>query len=176
MPLKVYLARAMSGRIMEDVVKEAAADRKYLRECGDGKVFIPLDPVQEEGVKPRKKKLQASYDDMVNFWKRDKQLIREANVVFDMTPGMKSEGVAHELAYARYFLWKPVVRVYRDGNLPPKGSVAFFEDDVLAQSLFEACVIADSKWGTIGQRFRWRFSLLRRCLWKFIKYQAGEWK
>jgi len=132
--------------------------------------------VAEEGVKPKKKKLQSSYQDMVKFWKRDKEMIRQAHVVFDMTPGMKSEGVAHELAYGRYFLWKPVVRVYKDGNLPPKGSVAFFEDDLLARSLPEACAVALKHWGTWQKRFMWRAKLLVRCLPKAILYQIQEWK
>ncbi len=171
--MKIYLARAMSGRIMADVVREAANDRMFL----SGFVgWDCLDPVEEEGVKPENRKLQASYEDMVGFWRRDKQLIREANVIFDMTPSMKSEGVAHELAYARYCLWKPVVRVYTSGVLPPKGSVAYFEDDVIVGSLLEACAMTDNLWGTRAKRIRWRLSLLRRCLWKFIRYQIGEFK
>ena len=157
---------------MADVVREAHIDRSYLKSCG----IIALDPVQEEGVKPKKKKLQASYEDMVKFWKRDKQLIREANVVFDMSPTFKSEGVAHELAYARYFLWKPVVRVYEGQPMPPKASVAFFEDDMLASSLLEACVESRNHWGTWIKRAKWRTKLLARCLWKFMLYQIQEWK
>ena len=169
--MRVYVARAMSGRVMEDVVNEATNDRGIFRFYG----IDPLDPVAEEGVKKKKKKLQSTYKAMVKFWKRDKEMIREAHVLFDTTPGMKSEGVAHEIGYARYFLWKPVVRVYKDGILPPKSSIACFEDDLIVGSLDEACRRSLEKWGTPSKRFKWRLSLYFRSLPKALLYKLREW-
>ena len=58
-------------------------------------------------------------------------MIRDAHVVFDLSGGAKSEGCAHEVGYARYFLYKPVVRLY-----PFLGSsVARLEDDYIVASL-----------------------------------------
>ncbi len=93
-----------------------------------------------------------------------------------MTPGLKSEGVSHEIGYARYTLWKPVIRVYEEGKLPIKSSVAWFEDD---------CIVDDKRLvieyilrihGTWFKRAKWRLKLLNRSLLKWIFYQIREFK
>jgi hypothetical protein len=170
--LKVYLARSMSGRNMAEVVKEAKLQRRLLRQWG----ITPLDPVGEEKVKPLNKPLKATYNKMVKYWRRDKQMIREAHVVFDMTPSMKSEGVAHEIGYARYCLWKPIVRVYPTiSDLPPKSSIAYFEDDVITAGITHASHVAYIQWGTWTKRTIWRIKLFKRCFLKFVIFQIKEW-
>lgn len=169
--IKVYLARGMTGRKKSEVVAEAAKDRDYLRRAG----FIVLDPVEEEGVKAGKGTILASKKQMDEFWKRDKELIREANLVFDMTPLHKSEGVQHEIAYARYFLWKPVVRVFPLGKLPPASSISFYEDDCVVDSLDEAIEYSLRVHETWFKRFNWRLRLYRRCYLKACIYKFLEW-
>jgi len=110
------------------------------------------------------------------FWPRDKEMIREANLVFDMSPGMNSEGVKHELGYARYNLWKPVVRVFPTGKLPIKSSVAWYEDDIVVDSLIEAVEYSLRVHGTKFKRIRWRLKMLNRSLLKWIWYQVCEFK
>lgn len=170
--ISVYLARAMTGRSMKEVYYEAKKERIYLEKHG----FKVLDPVSEEGVRPKNKNIQATYRQLVTFWARDKEMIRQAHMVFDMTPWMKSEGVTHEIGYARYFLWKPVVRVYGKEKRPSAGSVAYFEDDVLAKDLDHAIYKAEQLYRTWYKRFKWRLLLLNRCLLKFFWYQLLEWK
>lgn len=170
--VKIYLARSMSGRIKEEVVEDAIVDRVFLESAG----FIVLCPVMVEGVKATKDTLQASKEEMDSFWFRDKEMIREANVVFDMSPDRKSEGVAHELGYARYSLWKPVVRVYPPGKLPPRASVAYFEDDYVCDSLIEAIEYVLRVHGTFYKRLMWRLDLLNRCILKWILFQIKEIK
>lgn len=157
---------------MKEVFYEARKERKYLEKSG----FKVLDPVSEEGVRPKNNKIQATYKQLVSFWRRDKEMIREANVLFDMTPWMKSEGVTHEIGYARYFLWKPVIRVYGKEKRPSAGSVAYFEDDVLAKDLDHAIYKAENLYGTWYRRFKWRLLLLNRCILKWMFYQLQEWK
>lgn len=169
--LKVYCARGMTGRIMEEVVKEAKVQRRILQHHG----IQVLDPVLEEGVKPKKKKLISSYYKMVKYWKRDKQMIRESDIIFDMTPWLKSEGVSHELGYARYFLWKPIIRVYWDGEKPSMSSIAYFEDDLIVDSLKEAIEESKERWGTFWKRFWWRYSIYSRCWVKAFWYKLKEW-
>ena len=161
----------MSGRSMKEVYYEAKKERQYLERQG----FRVLDPVSEEGVRPRNKNIQATYKELVKFWKRDKEMIRQANMVFDMTPWLKSEGVAHEIGYARYHLWKPVFRVYGKEKRPSAGSVAYFEDDVLAKDIDHAIYKAEQMFGTWYKRFVWRIALYNRCWLKAEWYRLLSW-
>ncbi len=170
--LKVYAARGMSNRVKEEVVNEAAIDRAIMAGYG----VLVLDPVAAEGVESTKEVLRSSKKAMDTYWSRDKEMIREANVVFDLTPHLNSEGVKHEIGYARYNLWKPVVRVFPKGQLPFQSSVARYEDDALFDDLHEAIKFALDKFGTWQKRFKWRASLLFRCLPRWAMFQIQEWK
>ena len=168
--IKLYLARGMTGRIKEDVVQEAFLDKDFLEKAG----FTVLCPVMEEGVEPTKQVLRSSRQLMETYWPRDKAMIREAHIVLDMTPHLNSEGVKHEVGYARYSLWKPVVRVFPTGKLPIKSSVAHFEDDAVVDSQIEAIEYILREHGTRWKRFIWRIKMLNRCLPKWLKYQFQE--
>lgn len=172
MSVKLYLARAMTGRVKQDVVVEAANDKLFLESCG----FEVLCPVTEEKLPSTKDVICASKAQMDHYWKRDKQMIREANVVVDMTPHMKSEGVAHELAYARYFLYRPVVRLYPFDKMPGEASVARFEDDALFDSILPMIDYIKENHGTRWKRLKWRAKLYVRCLPKMVLYWFGSWK
>ena len=169
----VYTARAMSGRKKSLVVCESQRDYFFLHDvCG----FTVLDPVQAEGVKATPGNLQASKKQMNSYWPRDKQMIRQAHVFMDMTPHLKSQGVEREGGYARYNLWKGVVRVFPRGQKPHPANVCYFEDDVIVDSLGEAAIEIQRRWGTRRKRIIWRFKMLNRCLLKWFKYQLLEWK
>ncbi len=99
-------------------------------------------------------------------------MIRDAHVLVDLTGPAKSEGVAHEIGYARYNLWKPIVRVWP--GLGP--SVAWLEDDVIVPTAAHALVEAQRRWGTPFKRRLWRAKMLNRCLLRWIANQIGEWK
>lgn len=170
--LKIYAARGMTGRVKEEVVAEAAADRAVFA----AHEVIVLDPVSAEGVEATKEVLRSSKKAMDDYWPRDKQMIREAHVVFDMSPHLNSEGVKHEIGYARYTLWKPVIRVFPKGQLPFKSSVAFYEDDAIHDSLEEALKHTKEKYGTWQKRFKWRWKLLNRCLFRWVIFQLNEFK
>lgn len=170
--IKLYLARSMTGRIKDEIVTEAKTDKDFFEAAG----FKVLDPVEEEKVQPTKQVLVSSKKAMDQYWPRDKAMIREAHVVIDMTPGRKSEGVAHEIGYARYTLWKPVLRVYPKGELPMKSSVAWYEDDVIVDSKEEVVEYLLRVHGTFTKRLKWRLNMLNRSLLKWIGYQIGEFK
>ena len=172
MNLKVYAARGMSGRVKKTVVREALRDKVFLESFG----ITVLDPVSEEGVEASDETLMTDTAHMDYFWRRDKQMIREAHVVFDLTPHRKSEGVAHEIGYARYSLWKPVVRVFPMGKMPAPSSVAFYEDDYITDDLFDAAAYAIVNFGTRKDRIIWRLNLLARCLPKWLLFQTREFK
>lgn len=165
--VKIYLAKRMTGQTGAVLVSEAVHAQAV---CPlDVELF---DPVLIEGVAATDAVIGAATGDLKKFWARDKQAIRDAHVVFDMTGPAKSEGVAHEIGYARYNLWKPVVRLY-----PGLGaSVARLEDDLIVGSLEEGYALIKKFWGTRTKRILWRLKMLNRCLPKWFYYQLKEWK
>lgn len=168
--IRLYLARGMTGRIKEEVVAEAVSDKEFLEKAG----FTVLCPVMEEGVESTKQVLRSSRQLMETYWPRDKAMIREAHIVLDMTPHLNSEGVKHEVGYARYNLWKPVVRVFPTGKLPIKSSVSHFEDDAVVDSIVEAVEYILRVHGTRWKRLKWRMKMLNKSLPKWIYYQLQE--
>jgi len=170
--IKLYLCRGMSGRIKSDVVSESKTDKQFFERAG----FKVLCPVAEENVKPSKQVLMASKDEISIYWKRDKKMIREAHILLDMTPHLNSEGSKHEIGYGRYNLWKPVIRVFPEGKIPPDSSIAHFEDDAVVDTREFAVEYILRVHGTFYKRLKWRLSMLNRCLLKWLIFQAGEFK
>jgi len=170
--VKVYIAHAMTGRPGNDVVKESYQAKIIL---GNYNIQV-LDPVTVESVKSNNVKISVSNELLQNYWRRDKKMIRESHVLLDLTPERKSEGVSHEIGYARYFLWKPVIRVYPFSKKPSNLSVALFEDDFITDSLNEAATHIIKVHGTWMKRSYWRLKLLIRCFMKATWYQLKEWK
>lgn len=171
-PLRIYLARGMSGRVKADVVAEAKRDRDFFTAAG----FVVLCPVTEEGVQASNDKLIADPKLMASYWPRDKEMIQEADIVVDTTPHLLSQGVMHEIGLARYCYWKPVVRMFPKGALPDPGNIAFFEDDAVVDSREEVVEVLYRKWGTPELRRRWRLAVLNRCLIKWLQLQVKFFK
>lgn len=168
----VYNARSMTGRVKEEIVAEAKADKEAMEKAG----ITVLCPVAKESVPSTKQILISSKKSMLSYWPQDKRMIETAHVLFDMTPERKSEGVAHEIGYARYFLYRPVVRVFREGKLPVPSSVAYFEDDYVTDSLEAAIAYTIAEHGTFYKRVKWRLKLYARCLPKMIRVWITSWK
>lgn len=172
MSVKIYTCCKMTGRDKAEMVKTALSNKKIFEAAG----ITVLDPVLEEKVKPTHQELQdVPIHVLKGYWQRDKQMIREANVIVDTTPELKSEGSAHEIGYARYFLWKPVVRMYT-GGIKPLSAIVYFEDDLIVHSVEEAAIQIQKYWGTWFKRFMWRICLINRCYFKSLWYQLMEWK
>lgn len=169
--IKIYLARAMTGRVKQDVVEEAKADKEFLEKAG----FKVLCPVAEEAVESSNEKLVASKEKMAGYWKRDKEMIRESHILFHMSPHLNSAGAWQEVGYKRYHLQGPVVHIYPQGDLPHSGAIPRLENDYVCDSLLEAVEYTLRMHGTFWKRTKWRLAKLNRCLLKSIKYQAQEW-
>ena len=171
MSIKVYIAHAMTGRPGTDVVAESEKALEAFSKFGIG----VLDPVTAEKVKPSKKTINTTYSVLDGYWKRDKEMIREAHVLVDITPERKSEGVAHEIGYARYHLWKPVVRVYPKGQVPSNLSVAYFENDFIVDDMEVAARYIERMYGNWFKRFIWRIQLYRRSWLRATWHRLLEW-
>lgn len=168
MGVKVYLAHAMTGRTGNELLKES---EEAALVAGVYDVQL-LDPVVTENVSKSKKPLHNKQEALRDYWRRDKEMIRQAHVLLDYTGPAKSEGVAHEIGYARFALWKPVVRIWP--NLGP--SVAWIEDDLIVSNPDDAFHLIDERWGTWQKRAKWRLKMLARSLPKWLIYQFQEWK
>ena len=172
MTTRIYTAAKMTGRDKKEMVETSLKNKKIFEAYG----IKVLDPILEEHIKPVKGALADTPVSLLkDYWKRDKEMIRSAHVLVDTTPGEKSEGSSHEIGYARYGLWKPVVRMYIGEN-KPLSMIVYFEDDLIVHSVEEAAVQIQKYWGTWLKRALWRVGLLNRCLLKWIWYQLGEWK
>jgi hypothetical protein len=97
--LKCYTARKMTGVPGRQLVAQALRVKAALEAHG----IIVLDPVISEKVKRTYRPLHNSFSKLKEYWFRDKRMIQQAHVVLDLTAPEKSEGVSHELGYARYF-------------------------------------------------------------------------
>lgn len=170
--IKIYVARAMSGRVKEDVVNDAKKDKEFFEKAG----LTVLCPVTEEHVEPTKQVLRASKQAMDRYWNRDKEMIRQAHILFNMSPDQPSLGVIREHGYARYCLWKKVISVFPPGKLPSKAAVCHYEDDYVTDDVMDAVGEAYRTHGTLFKRLKWRLSMLNRCLAKWLLYQLKEWK
>lgn len=168
--LSIYLARGMSGRPSDVVYEESKPERDFLR-----KDFKVLCPIEAEGIKKTNKIIQASKNEITDFWPRDKAMIRESHILFHMTPHLRSDGAWHEVGYKRYHLQGPVVHIYPTGKLPPESAVSYLEDDYVCDSLEEAIEYTLRVHGTFWKRTVWRLKKLNRCFLKSFYYQLKEW-
>jgi len=164
----IYTAKAMTGIDGHTLIREAYYNKGFFEARG----ITVLDPVLVEDVQPSHEPLNNNLDQLREYWRRDKEMIRRAHVLLDVTGKSSSEGKAHEIGYARYCLWKPVVRI-----CPKLGpSIAVFEDDVVVEDLNEAADVILKHWGTIEKRYKWRTAMLDRCYSKWQRHQMEEWK
>lgn len=166
--LRIYCASSMTGHTGDELVSRARTTRVLAKRYG----VEALDPIRKERVrKSRKPLIPILPASLTKVWRADKRLIRLAHVVIDLTGRDKSEGVSAELGYARYFLYKPVIRVWPGLGL----SIARIEHDYVVETTEEAFQVAVALWGTPWKRFKWRLALIRRCLLKAAFHKAQVW-
>lgn len=170
--IKAYVCRAMSGQKASLVVRDALRDKKFLETHG----FTVLCPVISEGVRASARPILASKELMDSYWVRDKRMIEEADVIFNMSPHMPSLGVIREYGYARFFLYKKTISVFPVGKLPHEGAVCYYEDDYVTDTLVDGIYEALRTHKTLWKRLKWRFKLYVRCLPKMVRVWVTSWK
>jgi len=158
-----YLACRMTGRSKATMVKEAKEAVEILSTYG----IKCISPVLEENIDPEHEILEDLTEfELAREWKKDKDFVKKCHVVLDLSAAspLRSEGATHEYLYARYALFKPVVRLF------PKGlgiSIARLENGYIVQTLDEAGIAIVNKWGTRAQRILWRIQ--EQIFWKWLK-------
>lgn len=173
--VSVYVARGMTGYNQAEVVENALHDRLVLEEHG----IIVNCPVAAEGIKAVNRPLLSTKAQMDYYWWRDKAMIRASDVFVDCTPHLKSQGVEREAGYARYHLWKPVVRVFPEDKLPAPGNICFYEDDLIVTDIDEAAKLIKQKWGTPKKRLKWKIQIIQKSLLKYLKIRLNwfiDWR
>jgi nucleoside 2-deoxyribosyltransferase len=159
--IKVYVAHAMTGKMQDELCREAELTKRVLENYG----FEVLDPIIAEGVKDVHEPLiQVSSEQLEGYWRRDKEMIKEA----DYMGCNKSDGVAKELGYARFCLWKPVVRVFPNCGI----NVSRIEDDVITSTLNDAIGIMLNRFGSYEKLRVWREDIWNRCFSRWLDEQV----
>ena len=162
--IKVYVAHAMTGKMQDELVQEAQLTKRVLENYG----FEVLDPIIAENVVPVHEPLvQVSSEQLEGYWRRDKEMIKEADILLDYMGCNKSDGVAKELGYARFCLWKPVVRVFPNCGI----NVSRIEDDVITENLSDAVGVMMNRFGSYEKLGKWRQEIWDRCFANWLNEQ-----
>ncbi len=174
--LRIYFATSMTGRTGSELLAQfsEAAEAQELLSLLGGELFLSA-MLPRLGDEPDVQVFigkENPDDKLRSYWKRDKEMIRYAHVLVDLTGPRKSAGVEHEVGYARYFLYKPVIRVWPG----MAGSVARIEDDVIVPTAAHALVEANRLWGTPWKRLKWRLAMTNRCILGYFANQIREWR
>jgi nucleoside 2-deoxyribosyltransferase len=160
----VYVAHRMTGRYQDELVQEAQLTKRVLENYG----FTVLDPIISENVPNTHELLnQVNAEQLAKYWARDKEMIRDADILLDYMACNQSDGVAKELGYARFCLWKPVVRVFPKLGL----SISRIEDDHITETLSDAVGIMMNLYGSYEKLRRWRQAMWDRCFTKWVAEQ-----
>lgn len=161
--IKIYICHRMTGRKNSELVEEAAYTKQMLEARG----FVVLDPILEEKITADNKVCVVTPVVLETYWRRDKELIRDADIILDYNTQGQSDGTNNEVGYARYCLWKPVVRVWAG----PGGAISRIEDDVMVPTLAEALDLITVQYGTYEKLRDWRTAMWDRCFIKWIEEQ-----
>lgn len=164
--ISAYTCQAMTGRMCDEMIVEARMLERMLGNHGIRLLnpvlaelaYIPNEHVTLPNVSPEL---------LEQFWKSDKKMIREADVVLDYMTHNKSDGSNNEIGYNRFCLWKPTVRVWNG----PGALISRMEYEVIVPTLLEAVQVIQEKWGTYEKLGQWREEMLRRSFPKWLDYQ-----
>ena len=169
-PVRAYVAHGMSNREWEDVCNESIYCKRILAANN----IIAVDPVDIEIIPDHSKPIAIRTDEQgKKAWSDDKKAIANCHVLIDVTPHLKSEGVAHEIGLMRYGYWKPVIRILKPGT--PKPMIPYFDDDILVYSLHDAAELINERWGTWWKRFVWRLKIYKHSRFKAFKNEVRFW-
>lgn len=162
--IKAYTCQRMTGRYCDEMLREAEMLKRILTNY---EISI-LNPVLEEGIPDVHELLDNVHPGkLAEFWRRDKEMIREADIVIDYMTMNKSDGSNKEVAYNRFCLWKPTVRVWDGAG----GLISRLEDDIVVPNILNAVTLINEKWGTYEKLGQWRTEMLERCYPKWLDYQ-----
>ena len=164
--VKAYTCQRMTGRFCDEMTMEAQMLVRVLGNHG----IRALNPVLEERI-PNEHILLPNVPlaTLEHYWRRDKEMIREADITIDYLTQNLSDGSNNEVGYSRWCLWKPTIRVWTG-----KGAlISRIEDDIVVPTLMDAMKVIKEKWGTYEKLGKWRTEMLQRSYPSWISYQKS---
>ena len=162
----IYTSQQMTGRMCDEMRVEA----DMLVRVGENYGFEILNPVIEENISYEHKLLEnVPQKKLEQFWQRDKEMIRESDILVDYFTHNLSDGSNNEVAYNRWCLWKPTIRVW----VGKGGLISKIEDDIVVPTYVDALKYIEYEWGTYEKLGKWRKEMLKRCIPKWIAYQES---
>jgi hypothetical protein len=164
--IKAYTSQRMTGHHCDEMLVEAQMLVRVLGNYG----ITALNPVLEENI-PKEHILlpNVAPETLEKFWHRDKQMIRESDILIDYLTQNMSDGSNNEVGYNRWCLWKPTIRVWNG-----KGAlISRMEDDIVVPTLLDAITLINEKFGTYEQLGQWRTEMLERSFPKWLAYQQN---
>jgi hypothetical protein len=162
--VKIYTSQRMTGRECIEMRVEADMLERTLTNHG----YEVLNPVIAEGIPYTHEILKANPETIEQHWKRDKEMMRDADILVDYQTNNLSDGTNKELAYTRFCLWKPTVRIVRPGGF----AISKLEDDIVVESLNEGIRIIGEKFGSYEKLANWRRDMLTRCFDSWLSEQT----
>jgi len=166
--ITAYTCQSMTGRMCDEMIVEARMLERVLRNYG----IRILNPVLAElAFIPNEHVIlpHVPTDILEKFWKMDKVMIKEADVIIDYKTQNKSDGSNNEIGYNRWCLWKPTVRVWEG----PGALISRMEYEVIVPTLNDAIDVINDKWGSYEKLGAWRTEVLKRSFPKWIDYQKS---
>lgn len=153
----------MTGRYCDELLRESQEAISKLEDAG----FTVLSPVIEEGVPNKHIKLTNTLGRLRGYWRRDKEMLKEAHIMLDLNSQGKSDGVNVEMGFTRFYMFKPLVRIH-----PSLGcTISRLEYDCVTDTLESAIALMVERWGTKQKLREWRLKMLNRCIPKIVKDQ-----
>lgn len=170
--VSIYLAQPMTGINCDELWKRSIRDKQFYEREG----VAVASPIDGEGIPFAPVKLADRNDtEMFRVWKKkDKAMIRDANVLVVAVPVGFSQGIFWEGILGRGVYWKPTVLVFTDGRVP--GFISRTEADYVATSHVEAAMAIRERWGTWTKRTIWRLRMLSNKLPSWIWQQIKEFR
>lgn len=164
--IKAYTTQRMTGRFCDEMILEA---EMLVRVLGNYEIQA-LNPVLEEKLPNEHVILEnVPLEKLERFWRRDKEMIRESDILIDYLTQNLSDGSNKEVGYNRFCLWKPTIRVWNG-----KGAlISRIEDDVVVPTLIDAINLIKEKYSTYEQLGEWRTAMLERSYPKWVEYQRS---
>ena len=164
--VKVYLAQKMTGLYCDEILYTAQKAKEQLELAG----FEVLSPVITEGVPNEHRILINNMDNLLKYWKRDKEDLQNCHLMIDLNSQGMSDGVNVESGYCRFFMFKPLIRIH-----PTLGCViSKIEYDCVFPELSLAIPFIVEHWGTKKKLLYWRIKMIVRSLpklvWLHIKF------
>ena len=162
--ISAYTSQRMTGRFCDEMLVEA---QMLVRVLGNYNIRA-LNPVLEEQIPSEHILLpMVPEETLARFWRRDKEMIRESDILIDYLTQNMSDGSNNEVGYNRWCLWKPTVRVWNG-----KGAlISRIEDDIVVPTLLDAIQLINEKWPTPEALGQWRTEMLERSFPAWVNYQ-----